>query len=108
VSVEEGQVQVHHLLQPGDDKILNQNEWVRIYPNQRLAKVVNQGPGWKFVFDRIKNAVADIILNNPGGVVGGNGGTLPGAPGGQQGDAGKTKKNPPTTAPPAAPPGGGN
>jgi hypothetical protein len=109
VSVEEGQVQVHHLLQPGPDKLLNQNEWVRIYPNQRLAKAPAPGPGAGFVWDRVKNAIADMILNNPGGVVGGNGGTIPGAPGGgQQGDAGKTKKNPPTTAPPAAPPGGGN
>jgi len=100
VSVEEGQVLVQHLLQPGPPKILNQNESVRIYANQPLAKA-NTAPGVPgFVWDRLKNAAADLILNNPGGVIGGGAGT-----GGPQPDNGKTKKNPPTTAP--APPGGG-
>jgi ferric-dicitrate binding protein FerR (iron transport regulator) len=103
VGVEEGQVIVQHRLQPGNTKTLNQNEWVRIYPNQPLAKAAGPFPGAiRFVFDRIRNAVADIILNNPGGVIPGSGGS-----GGPQPDHGKTNKNPPTTAPPA-PPGGGN
>jgi hypothetical protein len=103
VSVEEGQVQVHHRLQPGQDKYLNENEWVRVFPNQPLAKAANPGPGRGFVWDRIKNAIADMILHNPGGAIPGNGGAA-GSAGGPQGDAGKTKKNPPT----GAPPGGGN
>lgn len=104
VGVEEGQVLVRHLLQPGPEKVLNQNEWVRIYPNQPLAKAAGPSPGAvRFVFDRIRNAVADIIFNNPGGVISGGGSSS----GGAQGDAGKTKKNPPTTAPPPAN-GGGN
>jgi hypothetical protein len=102
VGVEEGQVLVQHRLQPGYPKTLNQNEWVRIYPNQPLAKAVNPSRGvGAFVWDRLRNAVGDLILNNPGGVIGG------GSSGGPQGDAGKGKKNPPTTAPPPAP-GGGN
>jgi hypothetical protein len=103
VGVEEGQVLVQHALQPGPPKILNQNEWIRIYPNQPLAKNVkpNQGvPG--FLLDRLKNAVGDLVLNNPGGVMPGSGGA---DTSGGQPDKGKTKKNPPTTAPP---PGGGN
>ena len=47
---------------------------------------------------------ADVLINNPGGVIPG-GGRIPGASTGQ-GDNGKGKKPPPTTAP--APGGGGN
>ena len=101
VGVEEGEVLVQHRLQPGNTKTLNQNEWIRIYPNQPLAKAGNPSRGvGAFVWDRLRNALGDLILNNPGGVIGG-------VPGGPQGDAGKGKKNPPTTAPPP-PPGGGN
>lgn len=103
VAVEEGQVLVHHRLQPGYDKTLNQNDTIRIYANQPLAKAQGQGPAGKFFWDRVRSAVVDLVLNNPGGAIPGSGGTAAGA----QGDAGKTKKNPPTTAPPPAP-GGGN
>jgi ferric-dicitrate binding protein FerR (iron transport regulator) len=103
IGVEEGQVLVQHRLQPGNPKTLNQNEWLRIYANQPLAKAANPSRGVAFVWDRVRNAVGDLILNNPGGVIGG----VPGSSGGPQGDAGKPKKNPPTTAPPPAP-GGGN
>ena len=102
VSVEEGQVMVQHALQPGPAKILNQNEWLRIWPNQPLVAKAGPSPGAvKFVFDRIKAAVYDVVLNNPGA----SGGGVGGSSGGPQADGGKTKKNPPTTAP--APPGGG-
>jgi len=101
VGVEEGQVMVQHRLQPGNPKILNQNEWVRIYPNQPLAKAAPSRGGGAFVWDRIRNAVGDLIVNNPGGVIPGPGGSA----GGPQADTGRTKKNPPTTAPP---PSGGN
>jgi hypothetical protein len=104
VGVEEGQVLVQHRLQPGPLKTLNQNEWLRIYANQPLAKAGNPSKGaWAFVWNRVRNALGDLVLNNPGGVIGG----VPGSPGGPQGDAGKGKKNPPTTAPPPTP-GGGN
>ncbi len=105
VSVEEGQVDVRHLLLSGPPKILNQYDSIRIFANQPLAKAASPGPGVKFWFDRLKNAVGDLILNNPGGVMNGGGG-LPGGAGGAQGDAGKTKKTPPTTAPPPVNGGG--
>lgn len=109
VGVEEGQVEVRHLLQPGDSKLLNPNESIRIYPNQPLAKAASPSPGAiKFAWNSIKNAMIDILLNNPGGVglPGGSGPAgIPG--GGAQGDSGKPKKPPPTGAPPPAP-GGGN
>src|ERR1035438_4894861 len=105
VSVEEGQVEVQHALQPGPVKVLNQNESLRIFPNQPLIAKAGPSPGAvKFVFDRIRAAVYDIILNNPG-ASGAGGGGVGGSTGGPQPDGGKTKKNPPTTAP--APPGGG-
>jgi hypothetical protein len=104
VGVEEGQVLVQHQLQPGPPKTLNQNEWIRIYANQPLAKAGNPSRGvGPFFWDRLRNALGDLVLNNPGGVIGG----APGSSGGAQGDAGKGKKNPPTTAP-APTPGGGN
>jgi hypothetical protein len=104
VSVEEGQVDVRHLLLGGDPKILNKNDSVTIFANQPLAKAAPAGPPMKFFWDHLKNAMAQIILNNPGGI-GGGGGGLPGAAGGPQADSGKNKKNPPTSAPP---PSGGH
>jgi FecR protein len=103
VSVEEGQVAVQHLLQPGPVKVVDQGNSITIYPNQPLAKASNQSPAIKFVFDRVIRAVADIVLNNPRVPIGGGG--VPGSTGGPQADSGKNKKNPPPTAPP--PPGGG-
>jgi len=102
VSVEEGQVIVTHRLKGGNPKILNQYESLRIYANQPLAKAQSQGPAIKYVMNSIKNAVVDVVLNNPGGIPG-SGGKIPTS---GQGDSGKGKKNPPTTAP--APGGGGN
>lgn len=103
VSVEQGQVIVRHLLQPGPEKILNENESVTIFPNQPLAKASGQSPAIKFVWDRVRSAVVDILVHDPGGVLTPNGGGLPGG----QGDSGKPKKNPPTTAPPGTGSGGG-
>ncbi|MEI9974175.1 MAG: FecR family protein [Ignavibacteriota bacterium] len=105
VAVEEGQVTVQHRLQPGETKTLNENQWLRVYPNQPLAKATRPGPGRGFIWDRVRNAVADIVLNNPGGVISGRGGSVPGTNTGQ-GDHGKGNKPPPTTTP--APGGGGN
>jgi hypothetical protein len=102
VSVEEGQVLVQHRMQPGPTKILNQNEAVRVYPNQPLAKAGGPQPNAvKFALDRIANAVQDIVLNNPGGlgVARGSAGPI------GQGDKGGKKPTPPVTPPP--PPGGG-
>jgi ferric-dicitrate binding protein FerR (iron transport regulator) len=101
VGVEEGQVMVSHALLGGPTKVLNPNESIRVYPNQPLAKVSPGGN--RFWWDRVLNGLRDLALNNPGGVLtGGNGGV----PGGPQADSGKTKKNPPNGAPPAAPGGG--
>jgi hypothetical protein len=102
VSVEEGQVEVQHRLQPGPSKTLNPNESIRIFPNQPLAKAGGASPGVQFLWDRIKGIAADVLLRNPGAV--GSPGGAGGTPGGQQGDQGKPQKKPPAGAPPA--PGG--
>jgi FecR protein len=107
VSVEEGQVQVRHALLGGDAKILNQYDTVRVYANQPLAQAKGAGPAARYVWVALKNAGVDLVLNNPGGVIPANGGTIP-TSGSGSGDKGKPTKNPPTTAPPANPGGGGN
>jgi hypothetical protein len=112
VSVEEGQVEVQHRLQPGPSRLLNPNESIRIFPSQPLAKVGGTSPGVQFLWDRIKGIAADVLLRNPGGIGSpGGGGGVPvggvpggtGSPGGQ-GDTRGSKKSPPPGAPP--PPGG--
>ena len=104
VSVEEGQVEVQHRLQPGPLKTLNPNESIRIYPNQPLAKA-GASPGVQFLWDRIKAMAEDVLLRNPGGIgMPGGGSGAPGTTGGQ-GDSGKPKKGPPTGTPPPQPGG---
>jgi len=113
VSVEEGQVDVQHRMQPGPSRLLNPNESIRVFPNQPLAKLGGASPGVQFLWDRIKGIAADVLLRNPGGIGSpGGGGGIPGggvpggtsAPGGQ-GDNGRPKKNPPAGG--GAPPPGG-
>jgi len=103
VGVEEGQVIVQHRLKPGNTKTLNENQSLRIYANQPLAKAGSPSPGVGPLVNGLKNAAADLIFHNPGGVIPGSGG---GVPTSGQGDKGKGTKAPPTTAPP--PGGGGN
>jgi hypothetical protein len=105
VSVEEGQVDVQHRLQPGPSRILNPNESIRVFPNQPIAKLGGASQGVQFIWDRIKSIATDVLLRNPPGV-GSPGGSIPGtsAPGGQ-GDTKIPKKNPPPGAPPPQPGG---
>ena len=106
IGVEEGQVLVHHLLQPSSDKILNQNEYIRVYPNQPLAVNAKPSRGVQAFVWQLERAFRDLVYSNPGGVLtGGNGGAIPGGP---QADKGKTNKPAPPGPPPAAPGGGGN
>jgi FecR protein len=108
VSVEEGEVEVRNTRQPGPTRTLNENESIRIFPNQPLAKVGGTSPAVQIIWDRVKGIVADVVLRNPGGVGLPRGG--PGGLPGGQADGGK-KKNPAPGAPPPGtpppPPGGG-
>lgn len=114
VSVDEGLVQVHHRMQPGNDKFLNPGDSVRVFPNQPLAKVFDRGNILLQAVKKAEQAIYDGLLQRgiPGG--GGAGGPVPspsgGAQGGAQGDQGKNKGGsggapvPPGGAP--VPPGG--
>jgi hypothetical protein len=114
VSVDEGLVQVHHRMQPGNDKFLNPGDSVRVFPNQPLAKAFDRGNILLQAVKKAEQAIYDGLLQRgiPGG--GGAGGTVPATSGGQ-GDKGKNKGGsggvpvPPGGAPPPPPPppGGG-
>ena len=110
VAVEEGQVQVDHRLQPNSvPKILNPNDWVRVYPNQPLAKAKGPSPGAQGMIDELKRVGIDVARGmggprGPGTIPGGAGGTSPTNTG--QGDGGGKTKKPPTGAPPPTPGGG--
>ena len=121
VSVEEGQVGVQHRLQAGGMRIVNQNESIRVYPDQPLGKIPGNSPA-QWAYDVGKRALIDIMVNRPGGVgLPGRGAGIPGTVGGggAQGDQGKKNggngpggapqpggSNGPGGAPP--PPGGGH
>ena len=102
VSVEEGVVGVRHAHEVnGGDVLLHPTEWLRVFPNQRLAKLPNNSPGGGFIRDAVKRAAGDWAVNNPGGSAGGG---IPGNPGGTAGGNGdNTKKK--GTGPGAPPPG---
>jgi hypothetical protein len=123
VSVDEGLVQVHHRIQPGNDKFLNPGESVRVFPNQPLARVVDRGNILLQAVKRAEQAIYDGLLQRgiPGGGGGVGGTPSGGAQGGAQGDKGKNKGGsgggapvppagapvPPGGAPPPPPPPGG-
>ncbi len=100
VLVEEGQVEVRHLMEPGQTRLLNPGDWLRVFKNQPLAaKMVDRG----MVLQRLMRAASDAlnealyrIPRTPGGTAG-SPGTV-----GSSGDKGGTPA--PTTAPTAPPP----
>jgi hypothetical protein len=55
---EEGQVEVRHLLQPGQTKVLNPGEFVRVYKNEPLArKMIDNGT----FLERAARAASDAL-----------------------------------------------
>jgi len=103
VLVEEGQVEVRHLLQAGNGKLLNPGEWVRVYKNQPLAaKNVDKGAVLLRVVRAASDALYDGILqsaNSPGGR---SGAPVPGGGTGTSGSGDRCAPN--CKAPPAPPP----
>ena len=58
VLVEEGQVEVRHLLEPSQTRFLNPGDWLRVYKNQPLAaKTIDRG----LVMQRIMRAASDAL-----------------------------------------------
>ncbi|MDQ6699042.1 MAG: FecR domain-containing protein [Acidobacteriota bacterium] len=103
VLVEEGQVEVRHLSKPGDSKVLNPGEWIRIYKNQPLAaKSVDRGALLFRAVRAASDALYDVILRGPQG--GGAGQSpVPGGAGAGNGDSCKPNCSAPPPPPPPPP-----
>ncbi len=113
VVVDEGSVEVRHALHGGEPKMLNTNEWIRVYKNSPLAqKSLDRGS----VIQGALRAAADAIYTTiyrtstgvPAGGGGGGGGGLPGDHGGKDPPpppkSGGGGSAPPPDAGPGAPP----
>jgi hypothetical protein len=124
VSVDEGKVQVRHLLIPGREPLLMPGESIHVFRNQPLiAQQIDKGGVMQKALALVRKAVMDYVYTRPGGVggpgpIGGApgggapGGGVPGGGGGAQGDKGKPGNGAPTppgapAPPPPPPPGGG-
>jgi len=67
VLVEEGQVEVRHLLRGGEGRLLNQGEWIRVFKNQAIAdKVVDRGAVMQRALRATMDAVYQVVLNGGG------------------------------------------
>ncbi|MCC6860708.1 MAG: FecR domain-containing protein [Bryobacterales bacterium] len=106
VLVEEGQVEVRHMLLPqGSPKLLNAGEWIRVYKNQPLAaKGFDKGSLMQRALNAVREAIWVASTRTSGGTSAG-GAPVPG--GGASpppvGDE-KSPDPPPAPPPPAAPP----
>jgi len=99
IEVEEGLVEVRHLLLPSDNPtLLQQGESVRVYKNAPLASnTIDKGTIYRHIFKAVLDALATGATRSPGGSTGGVGGGGP-----RVGDSDKTA--PPPTVPPSLPP----
>ena len=101
VLVEEGVVEVRHLLKPGDSKLLNAGEWVRVFRNQPLAvKYVDRGAVLQRAMIAARDALYQVMVQNPASPH-----TVTPAPttGGSPGDGCKGSNCPPPPPPPPPP-----
>lgn len=105
VTDEEGSVEVQHLLQPGNPRILNPGESVRVFRNEPLAKaLIDKGALLQRAARAASDALYQAALNasRNAGTIGKTGGTIPGLPADQKG--GNPAPPPPPAAPPPPPP----
>lgn len=104
VVVDEGTVEVRHALRGGEPKLLNANEWVRVYKNAPLAqKSFDRGSVIHGALRAAADAIYTTIYRTGGSTPTGGGGG--GGGGGLPGDHGGGKKDP--NPPPASGGGGG-
>ena len=102
VLVEEGQVEVRHLLKGGQGRVLNEGEWIRVFKNQPIAmKMFDRGDVMQRAMRVARDAIYQAIMNNPGGV-GSSGTGAGGSPGGVHDQC--PASNPNCKAPPPPPP----
>ncbi|HEX8984325.1 MAG TPA: FecR domain-containing protein [Bryobacteraceae bacterium] len=121
VVVDEGAVEVRHALKGGEPKLLNTNEWIRVYKNAPLAqKSFDRGSAIHSALRAAADAIYTAIYRTStgatttpsgGGGAGGGGGGLPGdhSGGGKNppppaSGGGTSKPTPPPDAGPGAPP----
>ena len=65
---EEGQVEVRHLLQASEPKLLGPGEWVRVYKNEPLArKLVDKGSVMQRLARSASDALYQAAINTPRG-----------------------------------------
>lgn len=118
VTVEEGLVDVRHLRFPGNEILLHDNESIRVYKDQPIAKVTDHNGLIRASLDRVRQALLDALYTHPGGIggarvpIGGVGDGAGGVQGDKRGGAGGTTNGgsaPGTPPAPGAPPppGGG-
>ena len=98
VSVEEGLVDVQHLLQAGPAIRLHRGESIRVYPASPLARLVDRTPVVRGVLNAARDAIYQVLMqrNSGGGVIPGGGSSSGGT---TQGDKGKSGSGGTTTAP---------
>lgn len=106
VLVEEGQVEVRHLLRGGDGRLLNTGEWIRVFKNQPIAmKSVDRGAIVQRAMRAGWDAIYQAVLNNAGHAGTGAAGTSSsGGASGGVGDTCPTKTNCQAPPPPPPPP----
>jgi len=104
VLVEEGQVAVRHALVPGQERLVNPGEMLRVYPNRPLAKGgIDKGNVQRAVFRALSDALLTILAQGRMGGVGGA--HVPTGVGDRPAPAPPpTAPPPPVTAPPPPPP----
>jgi hypothetical protein len=118
VAVDEGAVDVHHLLKPSRDVRLNPGSSIKVFPNQPLAPLTDRGGLLYKFYQQTMKGLQEIIYNRPGGAGNPGGGTSGPVNGGNNGDKSKdgskttgtgAPTTPGTAAPPTpgTPPGGG-
>ena len=96
---EEGTVSVQHLLKPGNARILNAGEYVRIYKDEPLAKqMIDKGGLIRRALDAARDALYDVALNSHGAPTVARTGGGAGLPADHTGGNG-----PPPTPPPPKP-----
>ena len=100
VLVEEGQVEVRHLLAPGQTRFLNPGEYIRVYKNQPLAaRTVDRGMLMQRLFRAASDALNEALYRLPRGTPGAGTGT-----GTTTTSSGDKSGTPTPTAGPAPPP----
>jgi ferric-dicitrate binding protein FerR (iron transport regulator) len=102
VLCEEGRVEVSHLTQPGNKRILEAGESVTVFKNQPLAKnSVDRGAVMQKVFRAMSDTVDQILLRrSSGGTTGTGSGTTTTSSGDKGGTPAPTGGTPPPTLPP--------